>query len=88
MRGYYLKDRHEKYKNACRGGVGNKYPDSEDYELEIGNSQNCSTEMMALCIMYDEIIEFLELENGSLAKLLLRKHIELQTEIRGNMIHE
>ena len=34
--------------------------DGEDYELEIGQNQYASAEMLALCVYIDEVMEFLE----------------------------
>ena len=44
---------------GSRGGVsgGGENP---DYELEIGQNQYASAEMVALCVYIDEVMEFLE----------------------------
>ena len=42
---------------GSRGGVSG---DGEDYELEIGQNQYASAEMVALCVYIDEVMEFLE----------------------------
>ncbi len=41
---------------GSRGGVSG---DGEDYELEIGQNQYASAEMVALCVYIDEVMEFL-----------------------------
>ena len=43
---------------GSRGGVGGD--GGEDYELEIGQNQHASTEMLSLCVYIDEVMEFLE----------------------------
>jgi len=43
MRGYYLHPTDYNRNGGCRGGVGDSYMDSNDYELEIGNTCNCSS---------------------------------------------
>jgi hypothetical protein len=47
-----------------------------EYELEIGNYKNASPEMLALCSLIDEIIEFLKLSPSPLAELILAKYKE------------
>jgi hypothetical protein len=69
MRGYYLNSRTNEDCGGCRGGVGSG---EEDYEVEIGNQCHCSIEMMALMAHYDEIMEYLKLEDSPLAKMILR----------------
>ena len=44
---------------GSRGGVGGGNG-GEDYELEIGQNQHASTEMLSLCVYIDEVMEFLE----------------------------
>ena len=45
--------------SGSRGGVTSGHDDGE-YELEIGQNQNASPELLALCVHADEIMEFLE----------------------------
>lgn len=68
MRGAYLLVGNGK--NGSRGGVGSNYGDGE-YELEIGQSQNASTKMLALCAHYDEIVEHLGTSNSHIGQLIL-----------------
>jgi hypothetical protein len=57
--------------DICRGGVG--YPDCDEYELEIGHNKNCSAKMLALCVMMDEIEEFLLTNESKIGKMILRQ---------------
>jgi len=58
MRYAYLKTSDSR-NGGSRGGVTSGYCGNE-YELEIGQNQNASPELLALCVHADEIIEFLE----------------------------
>ena len=83
MRTYYLHSRYDK-DHGCRGGVA--ISDvvgimSDEYELEIGNNANASPEMIALCCMHDEIIEFLELSPTVLSEALLDMYNDKMAEI-------
>ena len=69
MRGYYLKRESE---SGCRGGVGS---DNTDYELEIGSNCNASPEMLALCVMADEITEFLKGSDSHIARLIYAEYL-------------
>ena len=60
--------------NGCRGGVSIRA--GGEYELEVGNHKNASLEMLALCSLIDEIIEFLKLSPSPLAELILAKYKE------------
>ena len=82
MRGYYLHPRYDK-NHGCRGGVGHSHDDGfgEDYELEIGNNANASPEMIAMCIMQDEILEFLALSPGVLGDVLTTMYRQKVAEI-------
>lgn len=55
---------------GSRGGVTSGYSDSE-YELEIGQNQNASPELLALCVHADEIMEFLENCNSPIGRMIL-----------------
>ena len=44
---------------GSRGGVGGDGYET-DYELEIGQNQYASAEMLSLCVYIDEVMEFLE----------------------------
>ena len=44
---------------GSRGGVTHRHY-GDEYELEIGQNQNASSELLALCVYSDEIMEFLE----------------------------
>lgn len=69
MRGAYLVCGNDI--GGSRGGVGSG--DSNDYELEVGQNQNASPRMLALCVMIDEIHEFLRLNKSPLANMILHK---------------
>jgi hypothetical protein len=58
-------------KNGCRGGVKGQHGDG-DYELEVGQSQNASTEMLALCAFYDEVMEYLKKADSPIGQLLFK----------------
>ncbi len=81
MRGYYLKKSDSNQRGGSRGGVG---ADNEfgDYDLEIGNSQNADHEMVALCVMIDEVREFLKVTPSPLAKLILHKWEDVTADLR------
>ena len=68
MRSHYFKTKNDD-NGGCRGGIRSN--DGEEYEVEIGSQCYCSGEMMALMIHYDEIMEYLELSNSPLAKMIL-----------------
>ena len=83
MRGYYLHPRYDK-KHGMRGGVGyghdaGGYLDS--YELEIGNNANASAEMIAICCLQDEILEFLAVTPSALGEVLLTMYRQKVREI-------
>jgi hypothetical protein len=84
MRGCYIRTR-DSEKSGCRGGVGSGRDDQE-YALEIGQNCNAELPMVALCSHIDEILEFLNKSESSLAYLILRsiksteKDLERQLE--------
>jgi hypothetical protein len=82
MRDYYLHARYDR-DHGMRGGVGHGYDRGmgEEYELEIGNNANASPEMIALCCLQDEIMEFLEASPSALSDLLLTMHSQKMAEI-------
>lgn len=80
MRAFYLHPRDPDDRGGCRGGVGNKYLDSNDYELEIGQNADCSFEMLALCVLYDEIMEHLG-QSGPIGELIFHQHKQLVNTI-------
>lgn len=78
MRHAYLNPTHSD--NCMRGGVSSEHG---DYELEIGGSAICSTEMLSMCTLYDEIREFMELSQSPIAKMILAKWAEEQGRLDG-----
>ena len=56
--------------SGSRGGVSSNYGDGE-YELEVGQYQNASCEMLALCVYHDEIMEFLDNCNSPIGRMIL-----------------
>ena len=83
MRGYYLHPRYDK-KHGMRGGVGyghdaGGYLDS--YELEIGNNANASAEMIAICCVQDEILEYLATSPSILSTVLLEMYPQKVDEV-------
>ena len=82
MRSYYLHPRYDR-DHGMRGGVGHGYETGFDreYELEIGNNANASSEMIALCCLQDEILEFLEVSPSILSDVLLTMYSQKVAEI-------
>ena len=77
MRYAYLK-RHTPNEGGSRGGVTSGYSGGneistyfETYELEIGQNQNASPELLALCVYSDEIMEFLEKCDSPIGGMIL-----------------
>ena len=56
--------------NGSRGGVTHRHY-GDEYELEIGQNQNASSELLALCVYSDEIMEFLEKCNSPIGGMIL-----------------
>jgi len=54
---------------GSRGGVSSGVYD--EYELEIGQNQQASPELLALCVYADEIMEFLEKCNSPIGGMIL-----------------
>ena len=73
MRGCYIR-RGDSDQSGCRGGVGSGYDGSgsAEYDLEIGQNCNAELSMLALCSHIDEILEFLNKSESSLAYLILK----------------
>ena len=69
MRHSYLSSSDNVY-GGSRGGVGGGYDD--EYELEVGQNQKASPEMIALCVYTDEIMEFLESVKSPIGSMILR----------------
>ena len=82
MRGYYLHPRYDK-NHGMRGGVGYSHNDGfgDDFELEIGNNANASAEMIAICCVQDEILEFLAVTPSVLGDVLLTMYHQQVAEI-------
>ena len=82
MRGYYLHARYDK-NHGCRGGVGTRdgFGSTDDFELEIGNNANASSEMIAICCLQDEILEFLAVTPSALGEVLLTTYRQKVVEI-------
>ena len=83
MRDYYLHPRYDR-DHGMRGGVGHGYETSaaaHEYELEIGNNANASSEMLAICCLQDEILEFLGVTPSALGEVLLTMYRQKVVEI-------
>ena len=82
MRAYYLHSRYER-DHGMRGGVGERdgFGTGDDYELEIGNNANASPEMIAICCLQDEILEFLAVTPSALGEVLLTTYRQKIAEI-------
>ena len=82
MRDYYLHPRYDQ-DHGMRGGVGDGrlVCSTDDYELEIGNNANASPEMIAICCLHDELLEFLEVTPSALGDVLLTMYHQKVAEI-------
>ena len=82
MRSYYLHPRYDR-DHGMRGGVGHGHDDGydDDFELEIGNNANASSEMLAICCLQDEILEFLAVTPSALGEVLLTMYHQKVAEI-------
>ena len=80
MRFAYLKPSDGIQTAGCRGAVNSA--DGNDYELEVGCDLRASPEMIAHCVMYDEIHHFLALSNSPLSSLILRQYEEVLKNLR------
>ena len=91
MRGYYLNSTST---SGCRGGVGYSYKNDyggEEYELEIGHQCNASPQMIAMCVLHDEVLEILRFKDsscGALSGMVLSKYHKLVNEIEDNLRRE
>lgn len=83
MRDWYLKK--PTYVGGCRGGIRNK--DGEDWGLEIGQDQYANTDLFAIAVLHDEIVEFLETRSYTsvLAASLYRSYLKLTEEISESL---
>ena len=69
---------------GCRGGVGSKDHDSNDYVLEIGKMQYCDSKMLALAAHMDEIQAlFAMLKDDPLAELIKRSWDNLTDKLNA-----
>jgi len=68
---------------GSRGGVSG---DGEDYELEIGQNQHASAEMLALCVYIDEVMEFLESCKSPIGYMLYRGIKAEQKRLDGELL--
>jgi len=82
MRSYYLHPRYDR-DHGMRGGVGTRdgFGSTDDYELEIGNNANASPEMIAICCLHDELLEFLAVTPSALGEVLLTTYRQKVAEI-------
>ena len=70
MRYAYLMNSDGERIGGSRGGVTSGH-DYSEYELEIGQNQNASPELLALCVHSDEIMEFLEKCDSPIGGMIL-----------------
>ena len=88
MRYAYLMKSDGERTGGSRGGVTSGH-DYGEYELEIGQNQNASPELLALCVHADEIMEFLEKCESPIGRMILngitRETKELEQKLQdGN----
>jgi hypothetical protein len=86
MRFAYLKARTSI--GGSRGGVSSNRRcngDGDDYELEIGQEQNASPELLALCVHADEIMEFLEKCDSPIGGMILGGIKKQIKELKGSL---
>lgn len=88
MRYAYLMNSDGERIGGSRGGVTSGH-DYGEYELEIGQNQNASPELLALCVHADEIMEFLEKCESPIGRMILngitRETKELEQKLQdGN----
>ena len=67
MRHAYLKNMDSNNTGGSRGGVSCI---NGDWELEIGENQYASVEMLALCAYIDEVTELLESSTSPIAHMI------------------
>ena len=81
MRGCYIRAGNCD-QSGCRGGVGaGAVYDGEEYALEIGQNCNAELPMVALCSHIDEILEFLNKSESSLAYLILKSMKDTEKDL-------
>lgn len=83
MRGCYIRTM-DSEKSGCRGGVGSG-DGSEEYALEIGQNCNAAVPMVALCSHIDEILEFLNKSESSLAYLILKSMKDTEKDLERQL---
>ncbi len=86
MRAAYLRSKQlNKGLGGQRGGVSDGDLVHDGYELEIGVDSHASPEMLALCQIHDEILEFLDLSRSPLAKLILQEYRECRDDLKKQL---
>lgn len=81
MRAAYL--RSTKDGGGCRGGVSSA--DGEEYELEIGADKNASPEMMALCALIDEVVEFIKFSPSPIGQMIYLQYRKQLNELEKQL---
>ena len=87
MRGCYIRTGNPE-QSGCRGGVGAEYYDGSsgaEYGLEIGQNCNAELPMVALCSHIDEILEFLNKSESSLAYLILKSIKDTEKDLERQL---
>ena len=87
MRNYYLKPSTRDLP-ACRGGVSSVTHSEDEYELEIGQNCNASPEMIAFCVLIDEITEHLNTNSSHISKLLYQQWRQTTARIKQSLEDE
>ncbi len=87
MRNYYLKP-NTRNLPACRGGVSSVTHSEDGYELEIGQNCKASPEMIAFCVLIDEITEHLNTNSSHISKLLYQQWRQTTARIKQSLEDE
>jgi hypothetical protein len=85
VRGCYIRTR-DSEQSGCRGGIGSGYDGvGQEYALEIGQNCNAELPMVALCSHIDEIMEFLNKSESSLAYLILKSMKDTEKDLEKQL---
>ena len=85
MRHWYLQKKDPTREGGSRGGIRTK--DGEDWSLEIGQDQYATPDLVAIAVLHDEIVEFLELyrDKSVLASALFDSYRKVKEEVTNSL---